>query len=280
MFRTAGVVLLALLVIGVAAMGVGGWQLQRNLSARTEELSEQLASLTATQQAMLAQQRPPEITGRCYLGEPSKPAADVAIKIYRFPESRGTMGDAGIVVDVVRTGADGRFSTGALRDGDYCLLAPVQPPSGGDAQELYYREIQSRPIALSAGSGKVVTDLDLLASARIELIARDIPSEIELDDGTKLKVAFSMNLWSGHNGAGPERVFPANLNDLSPPITQWPVPFGYGKAQPMGSAWVPPREYRVNAMLSISGNIAAAPIVARRTRAALEVAWCKRLWAD
>ena len=55
MFRMAGIGLLSLLTIGVAVVGFGGWQLQRNLTSRTEELSEQLASLTTTQQAMLAQ---------------------------------------------------------------------------------------------------------------------------------------------------------------------------------------------------------------------------------
>ena len=41
MFRTVGIGLLSLLTIGVAVVGFGGWQLQRNLASRTEQLSEQ-----------------------------------------------------------------------------------------------------------------------------------------------------------------------------------------------------------------------------------------------
>ena len=67
MFRTAGIALLSLLTIGVAVVGFGGWQLQRP-ALRAEELSEQLASLTTTQQAMLAarpaRDRRPGVLGR------------------------------------------------------------------------------------------------------------------------------------------------------------------------------------------------------------------------
>jgi hypothetical protein len=84
MFRTMGITLLSLLTIGVAVVGFGSWQMQRNLAARTDELSEQLTSLTATQQAMLAQQRPPEVTGVAYLGDRSKPVKDVEIQSIGF----------------------------------------------------------------------------------------------------------------------------------------------------------------------------------------------------
>src|SRR4029079_9928920 len=133
MFRTAGIVLLSLLTIGVAVVGFGGWQLQRNLASRTEELSGQLASLTTTQQAMLAQQRPPEITGLAYLGDPSKPAKDVEIKVFRFSdETPSNMGmqASGVGMRRLRTDALGHFDSGILQSGEYCLLAPLVDPEG------------------------------------------------------------------------------------------------------------------------------------------------------
>ena len=112
MFRTAGIGLLSLLTIGVAVVGFGGWQLQRNLASRTEELSEQLASLTATQQAMLARQRPPEITGLAYLGDPSTPAKDVEIQVFRFseePPSNMGIKASGVITRRLRTDGLGRL---------------------------------------------------------------------------------------------------------------------------------------------------------------------------
>ena len=155
-----------MVVVGLAAVGIGGWQLRRNLSTRTEELSEQLASLTATQQAMLAQQRPPEITGRCYLGEKSKPAVDIEVQLFRF-SAEPQMQKSGVVTRRFRTDSEGHFASGLLQQGEYCILAPILSPDGeADSGSLLFKQLQSRPLYMTLGVGTSAVDLDLAASGQ------------------------------------------------------------------------------------------------------------------
>jgi hypothetical protein len=263
MFRTAGIALLSLLTLGVAVVCFGGWQLQRNLAARTEKLSEQLESLTTTQQALLSQQQPPQIIGRAYLGERSKPAADVAIKIYRFPESEGGVGRTrGVTVDVVRTDAEGRFKTGALQYGDYCLLAPLRAPNGESDDALVFKMIQTKPLALVPGSGAATVDLDLLASGQIDITtSADIPDVIRFNDGTDLKIPVNLQVmavaWS--DGDLPVRSTAPNNYRGVDPIKEWPVPFDYlVKPFPASTLprtlWLPTRTYQVHASIAFAEN--------------------------
>jgi len=262
MFRTVGIGLLSLLTVAVVAVALGGWQVQRNLASRTEELSGQLASLTSTQQAMLAQQRPPEITGLCYLGDRSKPAADVEIKVYRFPESGSTAGARGVIVGMERTDMDGHFKTGPLQYGDYCLLVALRAPPGEADELLLFKEIQTKPVSLAPGCGVVQSDVDVLASGRVELSAAAQVANIgKRDDGNDLKDRIVLNLLSGAEDK-PVRAFDSDYLDGRTPISKWPVPMHFRQAPFAVSSlprtwWLPPRTYAGGAYLQLNKNATA-----------------------
>jgi hypothetical protein len=260
MFRTAGIALLSLLTIGVAVVGFGGWQLQRNLASRTEELSGQLASLAATQEAMLAQQRPPEITGRAYLGDPSKPAKDVEIQVFRFseePQANSGMRVSGVVTRRLRTDAQGHFDSGILQSGEYCLLAPLLNPEGRvNENELLFTRLQSHPLYLTSGVGKSAIDLNLAAPARIRLSVDNIPNSLMIGED---EVRVFVQLAATTDGVHFFERKPVPPND-QPPCDGWPLPLpalhidiAGGGARPDDlprSWWLPPRNYSIALSLS------------------------------
>ena len=255
MFRTAGIVLLCLLTIGVAVVGFGGWQLQRNLASRTEELSGQLAALAATQEAMLAQQRPPEITGRAYLGDPSKPAKDVEIQVFRFsdePPSNMGMQASGVVMRRLRTDALGHFDSGILQSGEYCLLAPLVDPEGNaKEQDFLFRRLQSRPLYLTTGVGKPEVEFNLEAPARIRLSVDNIPNSLMLA-GKEVRVFVSLSAQT--DGVQVFERVPVPPND-QPPRNGWPLPLPAAPYTAVGDSlrpenlphswWFSPRDYSV-----------------------------------
>lgn len=263
MFRTAGIALLSLLTIGVAVVGFGGWQLSRNLASRTEELSGQLASLAATQEAMLAQQRPPEITGRAYLGDPSKPAKDVEIQVFRFadePPSNMGMQASGVVMRRLRTDALGHFDSGILQSGEYCLLGPLLNPEGEvNENELLFTKLQSRPLYLTAGVGKSEVEFNVEAPARIRLSVDNIPNSLTIA-GKEVRVFVQLSVMTDGVQLFERRPVPPNDQ---PPRNGWPLPLpgppntGAGASlRPENlprSWWFSPRDY------SISLNVAFWP---------------------
>ena len=272
MLRVATLAVLVLLTAGVAVVGFGGWQLQRNLASRTEELSEQLATLSATQKAMLDQQRPPEISGVAYLGDKSHPAKDVEIQVYRFREepSDGTVKESGVVVRRVRTNESGHFDSGILQSGDYCLLGPLMARQGtASDEELLFGRIQSRPLYLTVGAGRSAVDMDLAALAQIQLEGSEIPGSVKIGDK---EVGVTVGLvvypeegkwccesWTG--GPVPPSV--------EPPRDGWPVPLPLppntvaGVSLKQGelskSRWLPPRGYSIDARLYYSYSVSIQP---------------------
>ncbi len=260
MFRTAGIALLSLLTIGVAVVAFGGWQLSRNLASRTEELSGQLASLAATQEAMLAQQRPPEITGRAYLGDPSKPAKDVEIQVFRFseepPSNMGTQA-SGVVTRRLRTDALGHFDSGILQSGEYCLLAPLVDPEGkAKVQDFLFRQLQSRPLYLTAGVGKPEVEFNLETPARIRLSVDNIPNSLTIA-GKEVQVFVQISAQT--DGVQIFERQPVPPND-QPPRNGWPLPLPGTPNSAAGTSlrpenlphswWFSPRDYSVS--LSVS----------------------------
>lgn len=120
MFRALAAGVLVTLMIAMLALGVSGWRVQSALADRLDRLTGELASLGAAQQALLDQQatKPsPEIRGRAYLGDPSRPAADVEVQIWIASDMK--------IFRRVRTDADGHFRSNALPPGDYFVLAPL-----------------------------------------------------------------------------------------------------------------------------------------------------------
>ncbi|HEV3137886.1 MAG TPA: permease prefix domain 1-containing protein [Pirellulales bacterium] len=254
MFRTVGIALLTLLTIGVAVVGFGGWQLQRNLTSRTEELSEQLASLTTTQQAMLAQQRPPEITGLAYLGDRSTPAKDVEIKVFRFSEEppSNNLGQraSGVVTRRLHTDASGHFDSGILQAGEYCVLGSLVDPEGNaNKPEFLFTQLQSRPLYLTAGVGKSTVELDLAASGRIRLAVPDIPNSITIADQ---EVPVFVQILASTDGVRYFERKPVPPSD-EPPRDGWPLPLpptnddipaaSQRPADLPRAWWLPPRNY-------------------------------------
>jgi hypothetical protein len=259
MYRTAGIALLSLLTIGVAVVGFGGWQLQRNLASRTAELSEQLASLTATQQAMLAQQRPPEITGRAYLGDRSTPAEDVEIQVFRFSEeppsnNMGARASSGVVTRRLRTDALGRFDSGILQSGEYCVLGPLVDPEGkANEHEFLFKQLQSRPLYLTAGIGKSTVELDLAASGRIRLAATGIPKSVTIADE---EVPVFVQIRASTDGVPYFQRTPLPPSD-EPPRDGWPLPLHHDSPAAIQRPadlprdwWLPPRDYSVTLQLA------------------------------
>ena len=181
MIRTAAIGALVLLTIGVAVVGFGGWQLQRNLAFRHRRAKRATRLAQPAQKAMLDQQRPPEISGLAYLGDPSRPAKDVEIQVYMFSEEPATAGQGkptGVVVRRLHTDEAGRFESGVLQSGEYCLLGPLMGPDGQlSEQSRLFTHLQSRPLYLVAGVRKSIVDLNLAASTQVRLEASGIPPQ-------------------------------------------------------------------------------------------------------
>ncbi len=281
MFRTAGIALLSLLTIGVAVVGFGGWQLQRNLASRTAELSQQLASLTATQQAMLAQQRPPEITGRAYLGDRSTPAEDVEIQVFRFSEGPPSNTDpraSGVVTRRLRTDALGHFDSGILQSGEYSVLGPLMDPEGkANNQEFLFKQLQSRPLYLTAGVGKSTVELDLAASGRIRLAVTGIPNSVTIAD-EEVRIFVRISAWI--DGMWFFQRTPVPPSD-EPPRDGWPLPLptpyytGSAPADLPRAWWLPPRDYSVTLQLTFeptkTNPIAPPGIMTKRVPSAVKL---------
>ncbi|HEY4309096.1 MAG TPA: permease prefix domain 1-containing protein [Pirellulales bacterium] len=232
MFRASGIALLSILTIGIALLAAGGWQVQRSLATRTEELSSQLASLASTQEAMLAQQRPPQATGRCYLGDPSKPAVDTEIRVFRFADVPQSGNTPGLIARRVRTDARGYFDTGILQQGEYCLLATLFTPDGKTnnakevsasppktENELLFGRLQSRPLYLMPGINETSVDLDLCAGGRLELAAQNVPDSVTVGE-REFRVFVALQIMTD------ARYFPSQPVPPSdePPEEGWPLP--------------------------------------------------------
>ena len=104
--------------------------------------------------------RAAQIAGQAYLGDPSVPAKDVEIQVFRFSAEPSPGNSPGAVARRVRTDAEGRFESGNLQLGDYCLLGPLLDSAGNaKPSELLFSKFQSRPLYLTAGAGKETIDL-------------------------------------------------------------------------------------------------------------------------
>src|SRR5437773_2776108 len=82
MFRTATIVLLAMLCLALGFTTFGSWRSQRQMADQMVALAEQLKTLAEQQRVVAstppaAEPKPLEITGRAILGPPDKPAANI-----------------------------------------------------------------------------------------------------------------------------------------------------------------------------------------------------------
>src|SRR5205823_389692 len=112
MFRTATIVLLALLCLALGFTTFGSYRSQRQMADQMAALADQLKALADQQRVVAstppaaAEPKPLEIIGRAVLGSPDKPAANVNITIIDAKD--------GSHVRRIATDDDGRFHSGAL----------------------------------------------------------------------------------------------------------------------------------------------------------------------
>ncbi len=251
MIRAASVALLVVLALGVVVVAIGGWQVQRNLATRTEELSERLAALAATQQAMLAQQRPPEITGTCYYGDSAHPAANVEVQVYRFTDTPSDSAPPGLVTRRIQTDVAGHFATGPLQPADYCILAPLKAPEGVASDALYYKMLQSEPVFLTLG-GAAEIQLDLLAGVPVE-VALVTPLPDKLPAGNEeMTITFGLSFARFRDELEYRPISPGAVAKA-----QWPVPFMASPRQFPPSTlkhtyYVPAGEYKLSSCIGFS----------------------------
>ena len=169
------------------------------------------------------------------------------------------MGPAtGVVTRRLHTDVHGRFDSGILQSGEYCLLVPILMPDGrADSEEFPFARLQSRPLSLVAGVGEPTVDLDLAASAHIRLDAKDIPNSLRVSDESEVQVFVILGVFTDSTKRL-QRV-PLSPSD-EPPPQGWPLPIPPAVSDIAGKTlspeklpcdlWVPPRAYSVELSLS------------------------------
>jgi hypothetical protein len=123
MLRTALATVCAVLVIAVAALGIGNWRMSRtidDLQGTLAAINENQKRITDAQESILAAQqanRPLTIQGRLYNRDPSKPASGAEVHLYRVSDRK--------LIDKYTTTPDGRFATAPQAPDRYFLVAPL-----------------------------------------------------------------------------------------------------------------------------------------------------------
>lgn len=247
MFRWLGMALLGSLIVAVLALGIGGWRVQTAVADRIDGLAEELASIHREQQQLLARQpadAAPEIRGRAYLGDASRPAAGAEIEIWNASEMT--------LFRRLRTEGDGRFRSHSLPPGDYFVLAPLlaengkQPYATVPGRQMIEYRVQSQPLYVYAGSEPGDLELDVqLRFGQISFeIAAPPPAAPDQGDGPKFVYRSRLILaCSGRepqvptdpNGAVRNHRWPIVGNSNYGPWGDWPdtVLFGGSAGEPL-----------------------------------------------
>jgi hypothetical protein len=155
MFRTAVLVLLVGMSLGLTVAAVGTWRSQSHLAEQVTALTEQIKLLAENQRAAPpptppapSEPKPQEIAGRVYDGSPERPVAGKELIVVNVKDAS--------IVRRVRSDAQGQYRSGPLPDGDYALVAALEsktPPS--------YLYSQSQPIYVYPGMGPSHFDFDV-----------------------------------------------------------------------------------------------------------------------
>jgi hypothetical protein len=179
MLRTAFAIVLVVLVLAVAALGIGGWQISQTMS----ELGDALATMNETQRALLAsrekEERPLAIRGRLYVGDKSQPASYASVDVYSLPGGKN--------VETLVADEDGRFGTSSLEAGHYSLLAKlVSSDDDSDTPSHLlpdFYAIQSQPISVYPWSKDTPVELDvaMIKYGRVTLeLTKPFPQVIDV----------------------------------------------------------------------------------------------------
>jgi hypothetical protein len=182
MLRIGFAILLTVVILAVAGLGIGGWQMSQTIN----DLGDTLASMNETQKSLLEsreqEDRPLAIRGRLYLGDKSRPASYASVDVHQLP--------GGKQVERLRADEDGRFGTSLLPAGPYTLVASLVSESN-EAQSSHFvpdfYAIQSGPISNYPWSKDTTVELDVsmigLGQVSIEL-TKPLPTEIAIDRGS------------------------------------------------------------------------------------------------
>lgn len=270
MLRTAAIVLAVLLIVGLLAIGYGGWHLQRSLDDRMKQLASQLDALNQTQQKLLDQQvtpATPSITGRVYLADPTQPAVGATVQICRVSSevqvlNTGPQRKQPDVVRNLRADSEGRFHSGPLGDGDYYVFAPLLPlDSTIGTLKGYYT--QTEPIYLYGGRTPPPIELDVrLKSGKLRIeLSQPLASQVDLPeperDSPKPEnnfLAVGMQLTAQRLG---NHVLPWSPVEAQPPA--WPISGSRGGSTTRQLALprnlplsfdLPVGEYRISALVA------------------------------
>jgi hypothetical protein len=163
MLRAALSLIVVVLILAVAALGIGNWRMNEKL----DELGDTLLAMSRTNPSLSSAGEQtltiPQITGNCFIGDPSQPAKEVEVKVYAHPKRE--------LVRRVLTDNKGAFTSGALPPGTYTVIAPLlgeanptddysYSSSSTRILEPVYR-VQSGLLDVHTGRGPVRIDLDL-----------------------------------------------------------------------------------------------------------------------
>jgi hypothetical protein len=159
MLRIAFAIALVILVVVVAAIGVGGWQMNETIN----ELGATLTSMNETQRALLEsrekEDRPLAIRGRLYVGDKSRPASYASVDVVPLPEGKPAQR---LLAD-----EDGRFGTSSLTAGHYAVVANLIPrrtdATNATAYVPEFFAVQSRPISVYPWSKDTNVELEVAA---------------------------------------------------------------------------------------------------------------------
>jgi hypothetical protein len=186
MFRTAVLVLLVGLSLGLTVTAIGTWQTQSCLAEQVTALTEQLKLLAENQRAAApppaAEPKPLEIVGRVFARSPDQPVAGKEVLIVSVKD--------GNIIRRVLSDAQGNYRSGPLADGDYALVATLESKS-----PPYHPYVQSQPIYVYPGVGATNFDFDVAYHAgRVRLTTsrplprREVAGKYTIDSRLMVKV--------------------------------------------------------------------------------------------
>ncbi len=182
MARAALGLAIAVLILAVVGLAVGGWR----MNSAINDLGDTLAAINESQKSLVDSQkqvnRPLVIRGRLYIGDKSKPADYAEVHLYRLPEAK--------LIERISADNEGRFITPPLEAGSYFLVAPLV---GELNPSVYHAEtikdyvplfvVQSAPISVFpwAELKEVELDLAMIGVGQISYeLTEPLPGEIPL----------------------------------------------------------------------------------------------------
>jgi hypothetical protein len=172
MLRTALAIVCTVLILAVAALGIGNWRMSRtidDLHATLGTMSENQKALTDAQKSILETQRlnrPLTIQGHLYVGDPSTPAPGAAVHLYRVSDRK--------LIEKYTSDARGQFVTAPLAPDRYFIIAPLV---GFNFSRVWAGAAREKPDAVPDGARSLFG----AQSAPIEVSIDGKQPQIDLD---------------------------------------------------------------------------------------------------